>query len=491
MIDPAAPSLTRRASGGWIAVCRLLLLATLATLARSAIDTRAVDAIFAQWDKPTSPGLALAIIQDGKIVYEKGYGMASLAEKRPITPDTVFYIGSVSKQFTAASIALLHQRKQLSLDDDVRNYVPELPDYGAPITLRHCILHTSGLRDYLGLRDLAGENVNASFGDADVLALIRRQKGLNFPTGGEYLYSNSGYFLLSLVVQRVTGKSLRDFAAAEFFNPLGMATAQYRDNHKQPIARRAEGYAVAPGGGYRVSNPNFDVVGAGGVFMTVRDFLAWDRNFYNPTVGGLDFVSMLQIPGSLNDGSPITYAFGLQIGSYRGLKVVEHAGAYGGFRAHALRLPEKRFSVVCFTNLGTMTPGELARAVANVCLAPDLAKAETAAPAKRQAPAPAAKKAAKSAPASETTILPAADAARLAGTYHSPELATDYRIVADIGGRLVLERKGRPKADLLASGPDTLAAGSLRLRFTRDAQGAPTSFTLEAGRVRDVIFTRQ
>lgn len=491
MTYPAAPRLNRRASGGWLATCTVVLAVGLATLTRGAIDTRAVDAIFAQWDKPTSPGVALAIIQDGRIVYEKGYGMANLAEKTPITPETVFYIGSVSKQFTAAAIALLHQRKQVSLDDDVRKYVPELPEYGAPITLRHCILHTSGLRDYLGLRDLAGENVNATFGDVDVLALIRRQKGLNFPTGSEYLYSNSGYFLLSMVVKRVTGKSLREFAAAEFFGPLGMATAQYRDNHQHPIARRADGYAVAPGGGYRVNNPNFDVVGAGGVFMTVRDFLAWDQNFYAPKVGGPDFVSMLQIPGALNDGSKITYAFGLQVGSYRGTKIVEHSGAYGGFRAHVIRLPEKRFSVVCFTNLGTMTPGELARSVANVCLAPDLAQAETAAAAKGKAPAKSAKKTGKSAPASETAVLSAADAARLAGTYRSPELETDYRIVANATGALALERKGRLAANLTPSGPDTMAAGTLRLRFRRDAQGAPASFTLEAGRVRDIVFTRQ
>lgn len=489
MTTPAAPRLTRRASGGWLATGAFVL--GLASFACGAIDTRAVDAIFAEWDKPTTPGVALAIIQDGRIVYEKGYGMANLAEKTPITPETVFYVGSVSKQFTAAAIALLHQRKQVALDDDVRKYVPELPEYGAPITLRHCILHTSGLRDYLGLRDLAGENVNATFGEADVLALIRRQRGLNFPTGSEYLYSNSGYFLLSLVVKRMTGKSLREFAATEFFGPLGMATAQYRDNHKQPIARRADGYAVAPGGGYRVNNPNFDVVGAGGVFMTVRDFLAWDQNFYTSKVGGPDFVSMLQVPGALDDGSKITYAFGLQVGSYRGLKVVEHSGAYGGFRAHVIRFPEKHFSVVCFTNLGTMTPGELARSVANVCLAPELAKAEAVAPTKGKGTAKGAKNAGKSALASESGTLSTVDAARLVGTYRSPELETDYRIVANTAGALALERKGRPSTGLTPITPDTLSTGTLRLRFNRDAQGTPRSFTLEAGRVRDIVFTRQ
>ncbi|HEY1111295.1 MAG TPA: serine hydrolase domain-containing protein [Opitutaceae bacterium] len=490
MTSAAAPRLNRRTSGGWIIACMFLLAAGLATLARGAVDTRAVDAIFAQWDKPTSPGAALAVIQDGRIVYEKGYGMANLEAKTPITPETVFYVGSVSKQFTAAAIALLHQRGQVSLDDDVRKYVPEIPDYGAPISIRHCILHSSGLRDYLGLRDLAGENVNATFGDADVLALIRRQKGLNFPTGTEYLYSNSGYFLLSLVVKRVTGKSLREFAAAEFFGPLGMSTAQYRDNHKHPIARRAEGYA-AVSGGYRVNNPNFDVVGAGGVFMTVRDFLAWDHNFYDPKVGGPGFVSLIQTPGALNDGSKIAYAFGLVTGRYRGLEIVEHSGAYGGFRAHVIRFPEKRFSVVCFTNLGTMAPGELVRAVANVCLASDLAKAETAAPGREKAPAKAAKKAAKSASSTATVALSPTEATRIAGSYRSAELGVDYRIRANVGGTLTLERKGRPNADLVSTGPDTLTTGPLRLRFRRDAQGAPASFTLEAGRVRDIVFTRQ
>lgn len=491
MIAPPTPRLTRRASGGWITSCVCLLIAGLATLARGAIDARAIDAIFAPWDKPTSPGAALAIIQEGRIVYEKGYGMANLESGTPITPETVFYVGSVSKQFTAAAIALLHQRGQVSLDDDVRKYVPELPDYGAPITLRHCVLHTSGLRDYLGLRDLAGENVNATFGDADVLALIRRQKGLNFPTGSEYLYSNSGYFLLSLVVKRVTGRLLREFAAAEFYGPLGMATAQYRDNHLQPIPRRADGYA-AVGGNYRLNNPNFDVVGAGGVFMTVRDFLAWDQNFYDAKVGGPEFVAMLQTPGSLNDGSKITYAFGLVTGRYRGLEIVEHSGAYGGFRAHVIRFPGNRFSVVCFTNLGTMSPGELVRRVANVCLAPAFARAETVVPTKGKEKAPTkSAKAAKAVQASATDALSASAAASMAGTYRSAELETEYRIVANNGGKLVLVRKARPSAELLVSGPDTLSAGPLRLRFQHDAKGAPISFTLEAGRVRDIVFTRQ
>jgi CubicO group peptidase (beta-lactamase class C family) len=192
---------------------------------------------------------------------------------------------------------------------------------------------------------------------------------LNFAPGSEHLYSNSGYFLLSLIIKRVTGKSLREFATENIFRPLAMTSAQFRDDHTIAIPNRAEGYAPRPNQtGHRVSNPNFDVVGAGGLFMSVRDFLAWDENFYAPKVGDNALIELLETPGRLNSGGSLIYAFGLNVSSFRGLRIVEHAGAYGGFRAHAIRFPERHFSVVCFTNLATMVPGQLVRRVAALYL---------------------------------------------------------------------------------------------------------------------------
>lgn len=461
----------------------LLALAPLATFAALAQVARPdVDALFREWDKPNSPGAALAVIRDGEIIYERGYGQAVLADAspQPITPDTSFYIGSVSKQFAAASIALLHQRGVISLDDDIRRYVPELPDYGTPITIRQCVHHTSGLRDYLALRALAGEDPNGTFGDDQVLALLARQKGLNFPPGTRHLYSNSGYFVLSLIVKRTTGKSLRDFAAENIFEPLGMKTAQFRDRHTQPIANRADGYSGDLASGFRVNNPNFDVVGAGGVFMTLRDFLPWDRNFYAPKVGDAALLSLLQTPGQLNDGTPLSYAFGLQVGKYRGLDIVEHSGAYGGFRAHVIRFPAQRFSVVCFTNLASMLPSRLTRQVADLYL-----RDAFTAPATAAGVVSATKKAKASPP-----TLTAADAKAFVGTYRSDELGVSYRVSSSGAAKLTLQAAGRPPQTLTPLRPNEFTAGAWRIVFTRHDDKI-TQLVVDEGRANGLVFSRE
>jgi CubicO group peptidase (beta-lactamase class C family) len=452
------------------------------TVARAA-DSAALDAIFARFARPDSPGAALVVIRDGTIALARSYGQATLAPAQPIAADTRFYIGSVSKQFTAAAIALLHRDGKLALDDDIRRYVPELPDYGPKITLRHCVHHTSGLRDYLALRDLAGLDANAHFTDADVLALLRRQQALGFPPGSRYAYSNSGYFVLSLVVRRVSGQSLREFAAARIFGPLGMKTAEFRDDHRAAIPHRADGYSPAPGGKLRLDNPNFDVVGAGGVFMTARDFAAWDRNFTVPVVGDRDFLALLQTPATLNDGARIDYAFGLRVTRYRGAEIVEHGGAYGGFRAHVLRLPAHRLSVVCFTNLATSQPGRLVRDVVDVLIGDQLG-----APAAGDREPDAGEPTTPRAPAAASTI----DFAAFAGRYFSAELDVAYEIVA--GSKptdFQLRAPRRPAATLTAQGGDLFASSRGRVRFQRAPDGRVASFALEGGRAPGIVFVRQ
>ena len=202
----------------------------------------AVDEVFSDLTKPGSPGCALAVYRDGKIIYAKGYGLANIEENVAITPQSVFDIGSTSKQFTAASILLLEKQGKLSVNDNVRKYIPELPSYGQKITILQLLNHTSGLRDYLSLMELAGVNTDSVTTDADALALITRQKALNFAPGSDFLYSNTGYFLLSVIVQRVSGKTLREFAAENIFAPLEMTHTQYRDNHAALIANRALAY---------------------------------------------------------------------------------------------------------------------------------------------------------------------------------------------------------------------------------------------------------
>ncbi len=253
-------------------------------------DNPAVDQLFADLSKPGSPGCAVGVYRDGKIIYAKGYGLANLEENVPITPETVFDIASVSKQFTAASILLLQKQGKLRLDDDVRKYIPELPDYAAhgagKITIRHLISHTSGLRDYVSLFTLAGINNDSVTTDNDALGIILRQKGLNFPPGSAWQYSNSGYFLLSLIVQRVSGKTLKDFAAEQIFQPLGMVHSQYRNDHTSLIPHRALAYDRGENGSYKLSVSYAETTGDGMVHTSIEDLQKWDESFYSEQVGG-------------------------------------------------------------------------------------------------------------------------------------------------------------------------------------------------------------
>src|SRR5437879_12682317 len=281
--------------------------------------TKAADEVFADLGKPGSPGCALLVARGGKIIYKNGYGLANIEEGVPITPQTVFDIGSTSKQFTSASILLLEKQGKLSLHDDIRKYLPEIPDYGHTITILHLLNHTSGLRDYLTLFDLAGVNTDSVTTDDDALAIIARQKALNFEPGSDWLYSNSGFFLLSVIVKRVSGKSLREFAAENIFVPLEMTHTQYRDDHTSLIANRAMAYdAKEKGGGYRLNVSYFEQTGDGAVHTSVEDLLKWDENFYSGQIGGKEFLSEIQEQGKLNDGKVLDYAKGLSIEDYRG-----------------------------------------------------------------------------------------------------------------------------------------------------------------------------
>ena len=337
--------------------------------------TSEVDQLFAQWAKPNSPGCALAIIQDGRVIYKKGYGMASLEHSIPITPGSVFYIGSCSKQFVAMCIALLSTEGKLSLDDDIRRYIPEMPDYGIPVTIRHLIHHTSGLRDYLALLGIAGIDFGIYHED-DVLELVARQKELNFKPGEEYLYSNSGYFLLAVIVERASSKSLREYAEENIFRPLGMRNSRFHDDYTELIHNRALGYFPRGKDTYRNFISTFDCVGSGGLFTSVEDLFLWDQNFYHHKVGGKDVIELMHTKGKLNSGQELDYAFALRISSYKGLNTVDHSGALGGYQSYMVRFPQQNFSVICLSNLSSINPAGLSRQVAEVYLADDFEKAK-------------------------------------------------------------------------------------------------------------------
>jgi len=336
---------------------------------------RRVDSVFVAFDKPTSPGCALGIYGAGDIVYTRGYGSANLEHGIPITPRTMFDLGSTSKQFTAMSVRLLAQDGTLSLDDDVRLWIPELPAYPKPVTIRHLLHHTSGLRDYLTLMWLRGINFDGVTTAGDALSLIVRQRQTNFEPGSEYLYSNSGFFLLSEIVRRASGKTLAEFARDRLFTPLGMQQTHFHDDHTMIVPNRASGYAPREGGGFKLSMSGFEQVGDGSVMTTVEELARWDRNFYQAAVGGRVLLDSMQVPARLTSGRTLDYASGLVVGEYRGLRTVRHGGSWAGYRADLLRFPDQRTSVAVLCNYSRSAPGRLAQRVADVILRQQLARA--------------------------------------------------------------------------------------------------------------------
>ncbi|HEX2696055.1 MAG TPA: serine hydrolase domain-containing protein [Acidobacteriota bacterium] len=358
----------------WIMALTVLILAASA-LADETTDK--VDKLFAAWDTTVTPGAALAVVRDGKIVYERGYGMASFEDGLVMTPQKVFDIGSTSKQFTAACIAMLVRDGKVGLSDDIRKYLPEMPNYGKVITVDHLLHHTSGLRDYNALLELSGFRADGDCPTVEeAYEVICRQKRLNYLPGAEYSYTNTGFFLLSRIVEKVSGRTLNAFAQERIFRPLGMAHTLFQDDHNQIVRNRARGYERS-GGGFRVNMSNWDETGDGNVYTTVEDLALWDQAFYSNALGK-DLMDTLHTRGVLNDGKKIEYAFGLMIGEHKGLKTVSHGGAWAGYRAGFVRFPDEKFSVICLANLADMNPSGLCMKVADIYLAGKIKEAPKA-----------------------------------------------------------------------------------------------------------------
>jgi CubicO group peptidase (beta-lactamase class C family) len=433
----------------------------------SMLDTaerRRIDSVFTQYDRSDGPGCALGVFRGGHIAYARGYGMADLERGVAITPATLFDIGSTSKQFAAASIALLVEEGKLSFSDDVRKYIPELPDYGAPITIDNLLRHTSGLRDYNGLLALAGHSLEEVTTDSDALAIIVRQRHLNFPTGSRWEYSNTGFFLLSVIVKRVTGQSLADFARSRIFLPLGMTHTRYRNRAAMLIPGRALGYAPDSSGGYQNSMSNWEETGDGALHLSVEDALLWDENFYHPRVGGQQLVDWLQARGTLANGDSIGYARGLFLDQYRGLRRVQHGGDWIGYHAAFARFPSQHTSIVIFCNSDDIAPEGLADHVADIVLA-DAFPAE--APNVAAAPTTSVNPAGGSAEGGALTD------SQFAGSYYAATTNTVLRIERTEKG-LVLHFSGS-SFPLTRKGPTTLAVTAFpaTVEFTPGSGNAP------------------
>lgn len=452
----------------------VIVLALIAPALGADDKTDKVDKLFATWDTTTSPGAALAVVQDGALVYERGYGMAKLEDGLVMTPRKIFDIGSVSKQFTAACLAFLVRDGKVAPTDDIRKFIPEFPQYEKTVTVDHLLHHTSGIRDYNALLDLAGFRPGSDCPTNDeALEVICRQKALNYLPGEEYSYTNSGYFLLGLIVERVSGQSLNQFAQEHIFKPLGMTHTLFQQDHTQIIKERASGYS-SEGKGFRLDMSNWDEVGDGNVYTSVEDLYLWDQAFYNGKLGD-GITDSLQTLGVLNDGTKLDYAWGLVLGEYKGLKIVNHGGAWAGFRAAILRFPEQKFSVICLANLAGINPMGLCYRVADIYLAPLLKETP-----KEQAAAP------------KPVILTPQELEALTGNFQDKKFGLWLSITAKDNGLVLGEAGGGLLATPLSATRFQARGGQtpILLDFGPAEKGKPRKITLTYGGDEVYEFTQ-
>lgn len=462
---------------------RALLLAVLIGVSLSvtpsaqaiAVPDKAVDEVFAKWSSAT-PGCAVGVAVGGTPVLLKAYGMADLEHDIRNTPETIFEAGSVSKQFTAMAIMLLVKDGKLSLDDPVRKYIPELPDYKVPLTIRHMLTHTSGLRDWGSVASIAGApRTTRAYTHGHVLDIVSRQKSLNFTPGDHYSYSNTGYNLSAIIVSRVSGMSFADFSTQRIFAPLGLKNTSWRDDHTRIVKGRAMAYSDT-NGRFSTEMPFENVHGNGGLLTTVGDLLKWNENFVHPVVGDAALVKTMQTTGLFNDGKPQDYALGLMVQNYRGVTNINHSGSTAGYRAHLNRFPDSRTSVAVLCNVSSGDATRAANRVSDVFLGDKL----------KPAPAPP--------PAAQAAALnPQPTGAALSGfvgSYWSDEAETMLTAAIE-EDRLVLKRRPDTVMRLVAIAPDKFRAPIGTVTFLRSASGAVDALSVNQERVWDLRFTKR
>lgn len=445
-----------------------------------------IDSIFRDLARPEHPGCVVGVVEGGRFAFARGYGSAHLEHGIALAPWSVFRMASVSKQFTAAVALLLERDGRISLDDEVRTHIPELPDFGAPVTIRQLIHHTSGLRDYLALMALAGRDDDDVYSDDDVVRMLARQEGLNFPPGSEHLYSNSGYFLISVLVRRTDGRSFAGYAQEELLRPLGMYRSHFHADHTRVVPDRAEGYAPRTDGGLRTSRTQLGMVGDGGLFTSVEEMARWEALFQGALGEDhpLAFLPERMLErGVLTSGDTIAYAFGLVHGEHRGLPVVTHGGSFVGYRTWMARFPEQGLSVTTLCNLASAAPGPRTARVAEVLLEdamdPPSATDERGGGDEEGAP-------------DEPPGTDRPDPERLAGLagdYRSAELDVLYRIRIEEGAP-VLTAPRNLAGPLEPAGPGVFRRGGIEFRLDPASDGVVPGFRIGLGRATGIRFVR-
>lgn len=438
----------------------------------------ALKQVFTGFVKPGEPGCSVGVARNGALVHSSAYGLADIAARKPLTADSVFNIASISKEFTAFSMLLLDQRKELSIDDPLIKYIPELAASAGGVTVRHLLHHIGGLRDYEGLLLLKGRRYKDGATQFESIELLGRQSGADFPPGTKYEYSNTGYLLLATVVERVSRRSMKQFAAENIFGPLGMKHTTIVDRYPAGLPQLARGYAPS-GSGFDVEESAWEQVGDGQVHTTVADLLLWAENFQTGRVGGKSLVQRMTRVGVLNSGAKLNYAAGLDIGEYNGLPTVGHGGSWAGYRSDLLMFPRQHFAVSVLCNRTDAEPDRLSAAVAEIYLAEEMRRTGK-----------------KSTPREEEPSSPPVarwQPSRLSnyeGVYWSDE-AEARCVLVQRDGSLYVEGcmpgyKLQPADDQEFYSTEA----SARLRFQSQA-GRPSGFTLHASGLNGLAFTRQ
>jgi CubicO group peptidase (beta-lactamase class C family) len=436
-----------------------------------------IDSMFARWHTPESPGAAVLVVQDGKVLHAKGYGMANLEYGVPISTSTVFDIASVSKQFGAMAIALLEADGRIAMDDDVRKYIPELHDFGQRITIRHLVHHTSGIRDWPGTMRIGGWSFHDVISFEQILRFAFEQRDLNFKPGDDYAYSNTGYNLLAEVVKRVSGKSFRQFTAERIFEPLGMTNTHFHDNHAEIVRNRAESYRTGSDGAFYYVPNHLTALGSSSLFTTVEDLGKWVANYDKAIVGGEKLITRTHERGILNKGDTIPYAFGQNVMMVRGVRTVSHGGSWAGYRSQLQRYPDHKLSVIILSNVAELNPALLANRIGELYLGD-----------KMSAPSPTTAQP-QNRPATPWTPSPE-ELRAYTGKFESAELLTSWSLALR-DNRLVATHFRGGDYMMMPLEKDRFQSGVFgEVRFVRDNRGAITGFTANSDRIRGLRFNK-
>ena len=391
-----------------------------------------------------APGCAAAVSLNGDVVFEKAFGLADMEHNVPNTPQTIFESGSVAKQFTAAALVLLQQEGKLSIDDPVRKYIPELPDYGAPLTIRHLLNHTSGLRDWGTVLALTGYGRGDRVISQDLaLDIITHQRALDFTPGSEYSYSNSGYTLAAVIIERVSKQKYPAFIEERFFKPLGMKNSSWRDDYQRIVPNRAQAYAREDNGPWRLNMPFMNVYGNGGMLTTVGDWMKWNAMLDSRSLGA-PLVEALETQGVLNDGRKIAYALGLVVDKYRTLKDVSHGGSTAGYQTFLARYPDNKVSIGVMCNGTSPSAGGIAASITDEIFGPF-----------------------PEAPKNEAAKVSGDELKKFVGVWRNEKTHAPARFVIENG---VARWRG---ARVVPMGGGQFTAGDNQLKFTFNKEGKP------------------